>query len=195
MIAEELNIKPTLVLGNRDNIKITTKEDYLHALEKVGRSRIGHSWDVHKLVVNRKLVLGGIEIPFEKGLLGHSDADALLHAIAESLLGALSLGDLGTHFPDNDPKYKDIDSKLILKSCYAKVKELGYIIGNVDAMIYAEAPKMKPYINLMRECISNLLDIDINQISIKATTYEKMDAIGRGEAIACDSTVVLFKID
>ena len=195
LVSEVLDIKPHLVIGDRGNIKITTKEDYLSALEKVGRSRIGHSWDVHKLVVNRKLILGGIEIPFEKGLLGHSDADALLHAIAESLLGALSLGDLGTHFPDNDPKYKGIDSKLILKECYEKIKAQGYLIGNIDAMIYAEAPKMKPYINLMRECISDLLDIDINQISIKATTYEKMDAIGRGEAIACDSTVVLFKID
>lgn len=194
LISEELNIKPTLVLGNRDNIKITTKDDYLYALEKVSRSRIGHSWDVHKLVYDRKLILGGIEIPYEKGLLGHSDADALLHAIAESLLGALSLGDLGTHFPDNDPKYKGIDSKIILKECYSKIKQLGYNIGNIDAMIYAEAPKMKPYINLMRECISGLLEIEINQISIKATTYEKMDAIGRGEAIACDSTVILYKI-
>ena len=193
LISEVLNIKPTLVFGDRNNIKITTDEDYLYALEKVSRNRIGHSWDVHKLVYDRKLILGGIEIPFEKGLLGHSDADALLHAIAESLLGALSLGDLGTHFPDNDPKYKGMDSKFILKSCYEMVKTKGYVIGNVDAMIYAEAPKMKPYINLMREVISALLEIDINQVSIKATTYEKMDAIGRGEAIACDSTVILFK--
>ena len=145
-------------------------------------------------MVDRKLILGGIEIPFEKGLLGHSDADALLHAISESLLGALSLGDLGTHFPDNDPKYKGIDSKLILKECYKKILDAGYVIGNIDAMIYAEAPKMKPYINLMRETISELLNIDITQISIKATTYEKMDAIGRGEAIACDSTVLLYKM-
>ena len=193
LVSEELNIKPTLVIGNRNNIKITTKEDYLHALEKVNRYRIGHSWDVHKLVFERKLILGGIEIPFEKGLLGHSDADALLHAISESLLGALSLGDLGTHFPDNDPKYKGIDSKIILKECYQKILDMGYVIGNIDAMIYAEAPKMKPYINLMRETISNLLNIGITQISIKATTYEKMDAIGRGEAIACDSTVILLQ--
>ena len=193
LVSEELNIKPTLVIGDRNNIKITTKEDYFYALEKVSRYRIGHSWDVHKLVCERKLILGGIEIPFEKGLLGHSDADALLHAISESLLGALSLGDLGTHFPDNDPKYKGIDSKIILKECYQKILDAGYVIGNVDAMIYAEAPKMKPYINLMREAISNLLNIDIAQISIKATTYEKMDAIGRGEAIACDSTVILYK--
>ena len=193
LIYEELGIQPKLILGNRNNIKITTKEDYVYALEKVSRYRIGHSWDVHKLVVDRKLILGGVEIPFEKGLLGHSDADALLHAISESLLGALSLGDLGTHFPDNDPKYKGIDSKLILKECYKKILDAGYVIGNIDVMIYAEAPKMKPYINLMRETISKLLNIDITQISIKATTYEKMDAIGRGEAIACDSTVLLYR--
>jgi 2-C-methyl-D-erythritol 2,4-cyclodiphosphate synthase/2-C-methyl-D-erythritol 4-phosphate cytidylyltransferase len=193
LVCEELGIKPKLIFGDRNNIKITTKEDYVYALEKVSRYRIGHSWDVHKLVVDRKLILGGVEIPYEKGLLGHSDADALLHAISEGLLGALSLGDLGTHFPDNDPKYKGIDSKLILKECYQKVLDAGYVIGNIDTMIYIEAPKMKPYIYLMRETISELLNIDIMQISIKATTYEKMDAIGRGEAIACDSTVLLYE--
>ena len=191
LIYEELGVKPELVLGERGNLKITTNEDYLYALEKVASYRVGHSWDTHKLVNERKLILGGIEIPFEKGLLGHSDADALLHAIAESLLGALSLGDLGTHFPDNDPKYKGIDSKILLAKSYEIVKEAGYEIVNLDTMIYAEAPKMKPYINLMRESIANVLDIDIHQVSIKATTYEKMDAIGRGEAIACDSTVLL----
>lgn len=191
LVYEELGIKPKLVLGERSNIKITTNEDYLNALEKVSSFRIGHSWDTHKLVYDRKLILGGVEIPFEKGLLGHSDADALLHVIAESLLGALALGDLGTHFPDNDPKYKGIDSKILLTKTYDMVKEKGYEIVNLDTMIYAEAPKMKPYINLMRESIANILNININQISIKATTYEKMDAIGRGEAIACDSTVLL----
>ena len=155
--------------------------------------RIGHAWDTHKLVKDRKLILGGIEFESDLGLLGHSDADALLHAIAESLLGALSLGDLGTHFPDNDPKYKGIDSKILLNKCYDMVKERGYIIVNLDTMVYAEAPKMKPYISLMRESISKILNINVEQISIKATTYEKMDAIGRGEAIACDSTVLLMK--
>lgn len=191
LIYEELGIKPELILGERGNTKITTKEDYLHALEKVSTYRIGHSWDTHKLVIGRKLILGGIHIPFEKGLLGHSDADCLLHAIAESMLGALSLGDLGTHFPDNDPKYKGIDSKILLKNVYELIKEKGYEIGNIDTMVYAETPKMKPYINSMRECIASVLEINIDQISIKATTYEKMDAIGRGEAIACDSTVLL----
>jgi 2-C-methyl-D-erythritol 2,4-cyclodiphosphate synthase len=144
--------------------------------------------------VGRKLYLGGILLEHDKGLLGHSDADALLHAIAESLLGALALGDLGSHFPDNDPMYKGIDSKILLKKCYELILDKGYKIINLDTMIYAEQPKMKPYINLMRESISQILDIDISQISIKATTYEKMDAIGRGEAIACDSTVLIGKI-
>lgn len=191
LVYEELGIKPSLVLGDTSNIKITNVSDYLTVAKNINKYRIGHSWDTHKLVVGRKLILGGIEIPFEKGLLGHSDADALLHAIAESLLGALSLGDLGTHFPDTDPKYSGIDSKILLKKCYELVLEKGYVISNIDTMIYAEAPKMKPYINLMRESIANVLNININQVSIKATTYEKMDAIGRGEAIACDSTVLI----
>jgi len=193
LIKECLKIKPQMVLGSLDNIKITTEADYQTALTKTSNIRIGHSWDCHKLVSGRKLILGGICIPFDKGLLGHSDADCLLHAISESLLGALSLGDLGTHFPDNDPKYKDIDSKLILKNVYELIKENKYKIINIDTMIYAENPKMKPYILAMREVISSLLEIDLSQISIKATTYEHMDAIGRGEAIACDSTVLLVK--
>lgn len=193
LIKECLEIKPQMVIGSLDNIKITTDADYQSALNKTSYLRIGHSWDCHKLVEGRKLILGGISIPFDKGLLGHSDADCLLHAISESLLGALSLGDLGTHFPDNDPKYKDIDSKLILKNVYELIKEKNYKIINIDTMIYAENPKMKPYILPMREVISSLLEIDLSQISIKATTYEHMDAIGRGEAIACDSTVLLVK--
>ena len=191
LVFEELGIKPKLVLGERTNTKITTQEDYLAALDKFASYRIGHSWDTHKLVYDRKLILGGIEIPYEKGLLGHSDADALLHAIAESLLGALALGDLGTHFPDNDPKYKGIDSKILLKNVYNLILDQGYEIVNLDTMVYAEAPKMKPYIDLMRESIADVLNLDKSQVSIKATTYEKMDAIGRGEAIACDSTVLL----
>lgn len=190
LVSEMLNIPITYVRGSNKNIKITTKEDYL----PTKNYRIGHSWDTHKLVNGRKLILGGIEIPFEKGLLGHSDADALLHAIAESLLGALSLGDLGTHFSDKDPKYKDIDSKQILKKVYEMVLDAGYEIINIDTMVYAEEPKMKPYIYSMRKKISEVLSIDIAQISIKATTYEHMDAIGRGEAIAADSTVLLGKI-
>ena len=187
-------IDPIFVDGDRNNKKITTQNDYLDAVEKSQKLRIGYSWDTHKLIEGRKLILGGIEIPHHKGLLGHSDADALLHAIAESLLGALALGDLGSHFPDNDPKYKGIDSKILLRSVYDLILENGYSIVNIDAMVYAEEPKMKPYIPLMRKSISDVLNISVDQISIKATTYEKMDAIGRKEAIAADSTVLLRKI-
>lgn len=193
LVSHYLGIKPELVIGKRDNIKITTDEDYINALNLVSQTRIGHSWDIHKLVEGRKLILGGIEIPFEKGLLGHSDADALLHAISESLLGALALGDLGAHFPDNDPKYKGIDSKEILKECLRLIKDKGYVIGNIDSMIYAEKPKMAPHILPMRKLISELLEINIEQISIKATTHEKMGVIGKEEAIACESVVLLKK--
>ena len=194
LVSEILNIKPQLVIGERNNTKITSLEDYEDALRRVSKFRIGHSWDIHALVSERKLILGGIEIPFEKGLLGHSDADALLHAIAESILGALALGDLGKHFPDNDPKYKGMDSKCILASCYEMMKDRGYVINNLDAMIYAEKPKMANYIPLMKEVISLILEIELDQISIKATTHEKMGVIGNGEAIACEAFVLLKKI-
>ena len=193
LVSSVLGIKPQLVIGERNNTKITTKEDYFEALSRVGKFRIGHSWDLHQLVYDRKLILGGVEIPFEKGLLGHSDADALLHAIAESLLGSLALGDLGTFFPDNDPKYKGMDSKVILKECYQRVKDEGYMIVNLDTMIYAEAPKMAKYIPLMKHVISELLEININQISIKATTHEKLGVIGNGNAIAAEARVLLIK--
>ena len=125
--------------------------------------------------------------------MGHSDADALLHAISESMLGALALGDLGKHFPDNDPKYKGIDSKEILKECLKLIKNEGYVIGNIDSMIYAEKPKMASHILPMRKIISELLEISVDQISIKATTHEKMGIIGKEEAIACESIVLLKK--
>lgn len=193
LINTVLGIKPELILGKKDNIKITTLEDYLSAVKRCNELKIGYSWDVHKLVPDRKLILGGIQIDYDLGLLGHSDADALLHAISESMLGALALGDLGSHFPDNDPKYKNADSKDLLLRVYELVKNEGYRIVNIDTMIYAEKPKMNPHILKMRNVISSLLEIDLSQISIKATTYEKMDAIGRGEAIACDSTILLAK--
>lgn len=153
--------------------------------------RIGHSFDIHRLVENRKLILGGIEIPYEKGLLGHSDADVLLHAVAESILGALALGDLGTFFPDDNPKYKDLDSKNILKFVYDKMFNSGFEINNLDVTLYLEKPKLKNYKESIRKNISNLLNTDISNVSIKATTYEKLDAIGAGNAIGCDSVVLL----
>ncbi len=156
--------------------------------------RIGHSTDIHQLVPNRKLILGGIEIPYEKGLLGHSDADALLHAITEAIIGALGLGDIGKHFPDNDPAYKDIDSKILLHKAYLLAKERGYIINNLDTTIFAEKPKMAPYIPQMRKTIAEILETDENNVNIKATRGEKLGFVGRGEGIACEAVVLLIKM-
>jgi len=156
--------------------------------------RIGHSTDIHQLVPNRKLILGGIEIPYEKGLLGHSDADALLHAITEAIIGALGLGDIGKHFPDNDPAYKDIDSKILLHKTYLLAKERGYIINNIDTTIFAEKPKMAPYIPQMRKTIAEILETDENNVNIKATRGEKLGFVGRGEGIACEAVVLLIKM-
>ena len=140
--------------------------------------RVGLGYDVHRLVENRKLILGGVEIPFEKGLLGHSDADVLLHAIMDSLLGACSLGDIGKHFPDTDNAYKGISSILLLKETGKLIEKAGYKINNIDATIIAQKPKMMPHIEHMRENISKALDIDINKINIKATTEEGLGFTG-----------------
>ncbi len=183
------NIK--IVYSSDKNIKITTKGDY--EMSNVVIPKIGHSFDIHKLVENRDLYLGGVKIDYHLGLLGHSDADCLLHAIAESFLGALALGDLGTIFPDNDPKYKGIDSKAILKHIYNIVLEKGYVIGNIDSTLYLELPKMNPHILSIRECISNILNINIDLISVKATTYEKLGPIGEGKAIAAEAVCLLIK--
>ena len=193
LIQSVLDIPVSMVLGSKNNYKITTYDDYERAVKILTIPRIGHSWDCHQLVEGRKLILGGVEIPFEKGLLGHSDADALLHAISESLLGALALGDLGTHFSDKDERYRGMDSKLILAACYEMIKNQGYQVSNLDTMIYAEAPKMAKYIPLMRQVIAKILEIDESQVSIKATTYEKMDAIGAGLAIACEAHCIVVK--
>ena len=146
--------------------------------------RIGHGYDVHRLVENRDLILGGVKIPFEKGLLGHSDADVLVHAIAESILGALALGDLGTHFPDTDPRYKGISSLKLLAHTVDLAAHTGYRLVNLDATILAERPKMAPHIPAMRENIARVLSCDVSQVSIKATRGEKLGFVGRQEGIA-----------
>ena len=160
-----------------------------------GKMRIGYSRDTHILVEGRELFLGGINIPFEKGLLGHSDADVLLHAIAEAILGALALGDLGSHFPDNDPKYKGIDSKILLKEVVKMMKEKGYKIGNVDTMLILELPKMKPHILAIRESIAGLLETSLDNVSVKATTNEKMGYLGENKAIEANAVVLLESED
>jgi 2-C-methyl-D-erythritol 2,4-cyclodiphosphate synthase len=155
--------------------------------------RIGHAWDVHKLVENRKLYLGGVLVESKLGLLGHSDADVVLHAIAESLLGSLALGDLGTFYPDNSEKTKNMDSKIILEECYQIVKEYGYQLVNIDLTIYSENIKISPIRDEIIKSISNILNIDTAFVSVKATTYEKMGFIGRGEAIACECVCLVEK--
>lgn len=156
--------------------------------------RIGQGFDIHKLVEGRKLILGGVELEYEKGLLGHSDADALAHSIIDALFGALALGDIGTHFPDNDPKYKDINSMILLKEAYSLVKAQGYVINNLDNTIFAQAPKMKPYVPLIQENLAKVLEIDKNLISIKAKTMEEQDSVGQKKAISTQSIVLLAKI-
>ena len=153
--------------------------------------RIGLGYDVHQLVPDRKLWLGGIEIPHILGLLGHSDADVLLHAICDALLGAAALGDIGKHFPDNDPKYKNIDSKLLLRHCNELLLENGYRVGNIDSIIVAQKPKVGPYIPQMRECIASILGIEPGQVSVKATTTEHLGFEGREEGISAQAVVLL----
>ena len=155
--------------------------------------RIGHAWDIHKLVENRKLILGGVEIPSKLGLLGHSDADVVLHAVAESFLGSLALGDLGTFYPDNSDKTLNMDSKIILKECYQKVIDNGYKVNNIDLTIYSEFIKISPVREKIRESIASIINIDKSQVSVKATTWEKMGFVGRGEAIACEAVCLIEK--
>ena len=153
--------------------------------------RIGIGYDVHQLVEGRKLILGGVEIPYGRGLLGHSDADVLIHAIEDAILGALALGDIGKLFPDTDPAYKDASSMGMFEKVMAIVKEKGYAIGNIDATVIAQEPKLAPYILAMRENIASVCEKDLGAISIKATTSEKMGYEGRGEGMTAMAVVLL----
>lgn len=155
--------------------------------------RTGFGFDVHAFAENRKLILGGVEIAHDKGLLGHSDADVLLHAISDALLGSLALGDIGKHFPDTDPKFKDFDSKNILAEVYNMVISKGYIIGNVDAVIALERPKISPYVEIIRMNIATLLNCELDRVSIKATTTEKLGFTGREEGAAAYASVLILK--
>lgn len=155
--------------------------------------RTGIGFDVHAFAENRKLIIGGIDIPYSKGLAGHSDADVLLHAITDALFGAVALGDLGKHFPDSDENYKDADSKLLLKEAYELVKEKGYKLGNLDAVVALENPKLSPFIQKIRESIATILESKVEQVSVKATTNEKLGFIGREEGIAAFATVLVIK--
>lgn len=155
--------------------------------------RIGSGVDFHQLTDGRDLWIGGVKVPHYKGALGHSDADVLLHAICDALLGALALGDIGDHFPDTDETYKNIDSKILLKNCFLLVKDKGYRIVNVDGSICLQSPKIKPYVLLMREQIASLLDITIEDVSIKATTTEHLGFVGREEGLMAYASVLIEK--
>lgn len=157
--------------------------------------RIGIGYDVHKLVEDRKLIIGGIEIPYEKGLLGHSDADVLIHAIMDAILGALALRDIGYHFPDNENKYKDIDSKILLSRVYEIMKSKNYKIVNIDSVVACQAPKLASHIDDMRKTIAHILKTDIDNVSIKATTTERLGFVGRGEGISSEAVVLLERDD
>lgn len=157
--------------------------------------RVGQGFDVHQLVDGKRLILGGVEIPYEKGLLGHSDADVLLHALTDACLGAIGEGDIGRHFPDTDPAYKNADSAKLLADVWKLVKKKGYKLGNADCTIIAERPKMAPYIEEIKARIAELLEAELDQVNVKATTTEKLGFTGRGEGIAAQAVVLLQNIE
>ena len=188
-LLEKARIPVYLTQGSYENYKITTPED----LKEKRTMRIGHGYDVHKLVEGRKLILGGVTIPYEKGLLGHSDADVLTHAVMDALLGAAALGDIGKHFPDTDPRYKGADSLQLAVHVAHLLQEKGWRIGNVDATILCQAPKLAPHILIMRQNLAKALGMEVEDISVKATTEEKLGFTGAGEGIAVHSVALLEK--
>ena len=157
--------------------------------------RVGMGYDVHRLVEERRLILGGVEIPYEKGLLGHSDADVLLHAIMDAMLGAAALGDIGRHFPDTDPAYKGADSMVLLQACREKLRAAGYRVHNLDALICAQAPKMAPHIDTMRANIARALQLDVDAVNVKATTTERLGFVGDGSGISAYAVCLLEACD
>ena len=157
--------------------------------------RIGHGYDVHRLVEGRDLILGGVKIDYEKGLLGHSDADVLLHAVSDALLGAAGLGDIGRHFPDTDPKYKSADSLELLREVYRKISEKGFRVGNIDVTMIAQKPKLKDYISQMQENIAAAVNVSPERVNVKATTEEKLGFTGTGEGMACHAVCLLEEME
>ena len=177
----------TLTAGDYANLKITTKED----LQKEKTMRIGHGYDVHRLVEDRKLILGGVEVPYEKGLLGHSDADVLLHAVMDAVLGAAALGDIGQHFPDTDPAYKGADSLALTREVAKIIAAHGYKVGNIDATILCQRPKLAPYIPAMRRNIADAFGLPLDAVSVKATTEEHLGFTGEGLGIAAHAVALI----
>jgi 2-C-methyl-D-erythritol 4-phosphate cytidylyltransferase/2-C-methyl-D-erythritol 2,4-cyclodiphosphate synthase len=198
-LAERAGHPVRLVEGEPTNIKITTREDLAvadalakpRAASPARTGRAGTGYDLHRLVVGRPLVLGGITIPFERGPLGHSDGDVVCHSVTDAVLGALALGDIGRHFPDTDPKWKDASSVDLLRRAVAMVHDAGYQVGNVDVTVVLEAPKIRGYVDAMRRAVADAIGIGIEQVSIKGKTNEGVDAVGRGEAIAAHAVALL----
>ena len=156
--------------------------------------KIGQGFDIHKLIEGRKLILGGVEIPFKKGLLGHSDADCLIHAIIDSIFGALAPGDIGSHFPDTDIKYKDADSQILLKEAVRIMEEKDFELVNLDTTIKIQEPKMRPYIDKIRENLAGIFKVGVDKISVKAKTMEGLGIVGEGDAVICDAVVLIEKV-
>lgn len=190
---DALGVTPHITIGEYTNIKLTTPEDIASAIAILGGQsmRIGHGYDVHKLVEDRDLILGGVKIDYSKGLLGHSDADVLVHAIMDAILGAAAMGDIGKLFPDTDPKYSGADSLKLLSEVARRVRENGYEIENIDSTVIAQAPKLSPHIESMRENIACAAGMDVSKVSVKATTEEGLGFSGRGEGIAAHAVVLL----
>jgi 2-C-methyl-D-erythritol 4-phosphate cytidylyltransferase / 2-C-methyl-D-erythritol 2,4-cyclodiphosphate synthase len=195
---EALGHAPLLVPGHADNFKLTWPEDFeraerlLQPNERLTMTmRLGEGWDIHALVPGRKLILGGVHVPHDKGLDGHSDADALAHAITDALLGAAALGDIGRHFPDTDAQFKGADSMVLLAEVAKRVRAAGYEIGNIDSTIVAQAPKMAPHIGAMRERLASVLGVTVDQVNVKAKTAEKMGPVGEGRAIEARAVALL----
>ena len=155
--------------------------------------RIGEGWDIHALVAGRPLVIGGVRIPYDKGLLGHSDADVLLHAITDALLGAAALGDIGLHFPDTDPRFKGADSSVLLAEAARRVRQAGFEIGNIDGTVIAQAPKLMPWIPAMRVAIANVLAVELEQVNVKAKTAEQLGPVGQGQAMEARAIALLYR--
>ena len=190
MLVERAGYHVHLVEGDAANIKVTTAADLVRAQTQAGRNgatsmRIGTGYDLHRLVEGRPLILAGVQIPFERGLLGHSDADIVCHAVTDAILGAAALGDIGAMFPDTDPQWKDADSLELLRAAADQLRAAGVQIGNVDVTVIAERPKLRPHVDTMRANLARALGVDVSAISIKAKTNEGVDATGRGEAMAC----------
>ncbi|MDQ0160429.1 2-C-methyl-D-erythritol 2,4-cyclodiphosphate synthase [Alkalibacillus salilacus] len=204
-LLEEIGLEPIVVEGSVDNFKLTNPEDIQKAenmlqmnrfenrKEESSMVRIGQGFDVHQLVEGRPCIIGGVEIPYDYGLKGHSDADVLLHTIADAALGAVGQGDIGRHFPDDDPQYEGYDSKQLLKEVWQDVEALGYTLGNVDCTIMAQAPKMAPYVDEMKSVIASILNAPEDQVNVKATTTEKLGFTGRKEGIAAQAVILLHE--